>query len=150
MLGLVRCLDRFLKTPVSQDLCLSAHGPWPWGPEARIVWVGGFVRCQDSWAGPHGPWALLLAPGPSCHRPEPCLPVPRGCLIASKPVQRLPVTAPRTERHGPWPHCSRAARHASPTALRSATWCCFSNPLPTSNSIPPSPTSTGWELKPSF
>ena len=39
---------------------------------------------------------------------------------------------------------------ALPTAFRSATWCCFSNPLPTSNSIPPSPTSTGWELKPSF
>jgi hypothetical protein len=39
---------------------------------------------------------------PRATAPEPCSPVPRGCLMASNPVQRLPVIAPRSVRHGLW------------------------------------------------
>ena len=59
-------------------------------------------------------------------------------VLAEEYANRPKVRAPRSVAH-----CSRAAKQAAPTALRSAVWCCFSNPLLTSNSIPPPPTSTG-------
>ena len=73
--------------------------------------------------GPMGRGLYSLPRDPRAIVPERCSLVPRGCLTASNPTQRLSVTAPRTERHGPWPHCSRAARHASPTAFRSLVSC---------------------------